>query len=58
MYSTFRYYPLHMIDIFKTYSTGELDGARDFSNNALNIPIHHNLSDADVGLICDLLSEW
>jgi dTDP-4-amino-4,6-dideoxygalactose transaminase len=58
VYVTFRYFPLHKIDIFKEYSVSELDGARQFSESALNIPIHHNLTDIDVELICSLLSDW
>ena len=58
VYTTFRYFPLHEINIFKEYSRGELDGARKFSENALNIPIHHSLTTSDVRLICDLLENW
>ena len=58
VYATFRYFPLHEINIFKEYSIDELDGARKFSESALNIPIHHNLTDSEVQLICDLLENW
>lgn len=58
VYTTFRYFPLHEINIFKEYAWGELDGARKFSENALNIPIHHNLTASDVQVICDLLENW
>ncbi len=57
IYSTFRYYPLHLIDIFKPYAL-QCKGAFDFSESALNIPIHQNLSDDDVGKICDALTEF
>ena len=56
VYSTFRYFPLHKIDIFKEYASGPLNGAEGFSQTALNIPIHHNLKDVEVELICKLLS--
>lgn len=58
VYSTFRYFPLHEINIFKEYTRGRLDGARIFSENALNIPIHHNLTASDVQVICGLLENW
>lgn len=57
IYSTFRYYPLHLIDIFKQYSN-DCPGANQFSETALNIPIHQNLSDGDVSLICDALNAF
>ena len=43
-----------LIDIFKQYSN-DCPGAHQFSETALNIPIHQNLSDDDVNLICDAL---
>jgi dTDP-4-amino-4,6-dideoxygalactose transaminase len=55
IYSTFRYYPLHLIDIFKPFAK-PCQGAFDFSETALNIPIHQNLSDDDVEKICDALT--
>jgi aminotransferase len=58
VYTTFRYFPLHEIDLFRSYSVKNIDGARQFSETALNIPIHHNLSDADVDVISGLLSRW
>jgi aminotransferase len=58
VYTTFRYFPLHEIGIFKEYSSEELEGARKFSENALNIPIHHNLTDKEVQLICTLLKKF
>lgn len=57
IYSTFRYYPLHLIDIFRPYAL-ECSGAFEFSETALNIPIHQNLSDDDVEKICDALTEF
>jgi dTDP-4-amino-4,6-dideoxygalactose transaminase len=49
---------LHEINIFKEFSQSGLDGATKFSERALNIPIHHNLTDSEVQLICDLLENW
>jgi dTDP-4-amino-4,6-dideoxygalactose transaminase len=54
IYSTFRYHPLHLIDIFKPYSSNCAQ-ANIFSNIALNIPIHQSLTDADISYISDAL---
>lgn len=57
VYSTFRYYPLHKINLFAMNSTiGDIRGSQSFADRALNIPIHDGLSDADVAYICELLS--
>ena len=58
VYSTFRYFPLHKIDLFKEFNTCELKGADEFSERALNIPIHHNLHDSEVKQITSLLKNW
>ena len=58
VYSTFRYFPLHNINIFSKYVTGDLVGATQFAETALNIPIHHNLTTSDVQKICRLLEKW
>ncbi|PMG18840.1 DegT/DnrJ/EryC1/StrS family aminotransferase [Vibrio splendidus] len=45
IYSTFRYWPLHKVDLFsdgEVYPNSEL-----VASNTLNIPIHHNLSYED-----------
>ena len=52
IYSSFRYYPLHMIDIFKSHSE-VCKYATEFADLALNIPIHQSLSDEDVEYIKD-----
>lgn len=57
IYSTFRYYPLHLIDLFRTYAD-DCSAATTFSNTALNIPIHQSLSDADVTHIGDMLRQF
>jgi dTDP-4-amino-4,6-dideoxygalactose transaminase len=57
IYSTFRYYPLHKINLFSSYS-GSCPNAERFSNNALNIPIHQALSDADVEHIGEALRRF
>lgn len=59
VYTTFRYYPLHKIDLFANAAkvTG-MDGSNCFSSRALNIPIHNALSDTDVDQIALLLSGY
>lgn len=54
IYSTFRYYPLHLINLFQSYAD-DCSAATDFSNTALNIPIHQSLSDMDVEHIANTL---
>lgn len=54
VYSTFRYYPLHLIDLFKA-NASECKVAMSFSETALNIPIHHGMSDDDVSKVCQSL---
>lgn len=54
IYSTFRYYPLHLINLFQPYAD-DCSAATVFSNTALNIPIHQSLSDVDVAHIADSL---
>lgn len=54
IYSTFRYYPLHLINLFQPYAE-DCSAATVFSNTALNIPIHQSLSDVNVAHIADSL---
>lgn len=59
VYCTFRYYPLHRINLFKKSSDiKSVDGANKFSDTALNIPIHQNLTDKEVSIIVNLLSSY
>jgi len=57
IYSSFRYYPLHLIDLFKSFAES-CKAATVFSNTALNIPIHQSLSDADVEHIADVIKNF
>jgi dTDP-4-amino-4,6-dideoxygalactose transaminase len=57
IYSTFRYYPLHLIELFKSYAE-DCVSAEKFSNVALNIPIHQSLSDDDVSWISEKLKDF
>lgn len=58
VYSTFRYFPLHKIELFRDFNTPNLNGANLFSERALNIPIHHNLSDSNIEHISKLLQDY
>ena len=59
VYCTFRYHPLHRINLFKKSSDiKSVDGANKFSDTALNIPIHQNLTDKEVSIIVNLLSSY
>ncbi|MES2888583.1 MAG: aminotransferase class I/II-fold pyridoxal phosphate-dependent enzyme [Pseudomonadota bacterium] len=57
IYTTFRYYPLHLIDIFKKYDMG-CENASTFSDTALNLPIHQNLTDEGIDRICQSLKRF
>ena len=57
IYSTFRYYPLSKINIFSRYAL-ECTRSEIFSNTALNIPIHHSLSDYDVEYIAETIKNF
>lgn len=51
IYSTFRYYPLHLI---KEYGSKEnLPNAERLNEEVLNLPLHQNLSDNDVKKVVD-----
>lgn len=59
VYTTFRYYPLHKIELFrKSAKICEMRGSDSFSQRALNIPIHSALSDANVDYIVGLLESY
>ncbi|OGW79821.1 MAG: hypothetical protein A3G33_02930 [Omnitrophica bacterium RIFCSPLOWO2_12_FULL_44_17] len=45
IYTTFRYYPLHLVKYLK--SKAHLKNAEEINETMLNIPLHQNLSDAD-----------
>lgn len=56
VYTTFRYYPLHMV---KGFSDGaRLPNAEIINNLTLNLPIHQNLSDEEVENIIFLIHRF
>jgi dTDP-4-amino-4,6-dideoxygalactose transaminase len=54
VYSSFRYFPLHRIELFSRYA-GPCPQASRFAETCLNIPMHQGLIDADVEKVCDAL---
>ena len=49
IYCTFRYFPLHLIDFYR--SRKKLPNAELLNEITLNLPLHQNLSDNDVDKI-------
>ena len=56
VYTTFRYWPLNKVNLFKTYvDNTDLKNTDYISSHTLNIPLHHSLSDNEVLKIIDLV---
>lgn len=54
IYTTFRYYPLHRV-----FKTGDnLPGTDYAADNTLLLPLHCNLSDGDVEMVCEKVREF
>ena len=58
IYSSLRYSPLHKMNIFKDFSSLNMEGAELFFSQSLNIPIHHNLSADNVFYICESIKKF
>ncbi len=56
IYCTFRYYPLHMVKHYQNNS--RLPNAEQIQRDALNIPVHQNLSDGEVDYIVSSIKEF
>ena len=56
VYTTFRYYPLHLVKFFQTQC--RLPVAEHINETTLNLPLHQNLSDDDVQMIIDLIKRF
>ena len=56
IYTTFRYYPLHWVDFYKSEST--LPNTEKAANTTLCLPIHQNLTDDEVGFIIKKIKQW
>ena len=47
VYVTYRYYPLHKIDLYKDFRL-PLKNADEICDSAINIPVHQNLTDNEI----------
>ena len=56
IYSTFRYFPLHQVRYFG--QNVSLPKAEAIGVNTLNLPLHQNLSDADIEKIVDSVKKF
>lgn len=56
IYTTFRYYPLHLIKYYGC--TERLPNAEQVAETTLCLPIHQNLSDGDVARVIDTVKEF
>ncbi len=56
IYTTFRYYPLHLIKYYKY--KGKLPNSEVISKTTLNLPIHQNLTDSDLDRIIFTIRDW
>lgn len=56
IYTTFRYYPLHLIDVYGAKEP--LPNSELINRSVLNIPLHQNLSDDDLAYIMDTLKSF
>ena len=52
IYTTLRYHPLHMNPLYEQ-TDKELPNSETLNEDALSIPLHPNLTDADVGKVLD-----
>ncbi len=57
IYTSFRYYPLHKIELYKEFSL-PLKNAEEICDTTINIPIHQNLSNKDVNYIVDTIKNF
>jgi aminotransferase len=56
VYTTYRYFPLHLVSYFDAKC--RLPNAERIRDTALNLPLHQNLTDADVDKIADLVKTY
>lgn len=56
IYTTYRYFPIHRVPGYGV--TGEFPNADYATDNTLCLPIHQSLSDEDLGLIAEKISEF
>ena len=58
IYTTFRYWPLHKIDMFNDYVDGNYPNSDYISRVTLNLPLHQSLSNKDVNKIIKLITNF
>ena len=59
IYTTFRYWPLHKIKLFKEFNIeGKYPNTDYIASHTLNIPLHQGLSDDDVQKIIKLIVDF
>lgn len=56
IYSSFRYYPLHLIPMYRHKS--RLKNSEVISKTTLNLPLHQNLGDRDIEKIVRVIKNW
>ena len=56
IYTTFRYYPLHWVDFYK--SKEKLPNTKYAANHTLCLPLHQNLTNEEVNYIIDTIKKW
>lgn len=57
IYSTFRYWPLHKIKAFELNGE-DLCNSDYISSHTLNLPLHHSLTDEDVGCVIKAVKKF
>lgn len=58
IYTTFRYYPLHLAFATYDFGTYDLPGVREAAGKTLCLPIHQNLSYDDISRVVDGVRKW
>jgi aminotransferase len=51
IYTTFRYWPLHKVNLFSKYISSDYPNSDFAASHTLNIPLHQSLTDEDLNLI-------
>ena len=59
VYTTFRYWPLHKVELFKEFDVkGAYPNTDYIASHTLNLPLHQSLSEDDVNKIIKLISDF
>ena len=57
IYVTFRYYPLHQIELYKEFAT-PLKNAEEICDTAINLPVHQNLTGDNIEHIVNTIKNF